>query len=180
MNKLLMCIIVLSTIISCKEQKVKGVGLIANRDTTNSIENNIYRCGDSMLAAFKRKDWITFVKYNHPNMTKRMGGAPAFAAFIKRQMDQIRDTVMSNIDLGNILQVVKTPKDEQCVVEQIIKMNLDGKTIDKKTYLVGESLDQGYTWTFFDATTQTGLTPRDIKPDVSAALKIPIALRGTE
>ncbi len=163
--------ITLFAAISCKEQNSSA--LSGRRESLNETEKNIYRCGDSMLAAFNRKDWMTFVKYNHPNMTRRMGGTTAFASFIAKQMDQIPDTVIRSVEMGKILQVVKTPEDEQCVVEQIIKMNLDGKIIDKKTHLVGESLDRGYNWTFFDASTKTGLTPEDIKPDVSKALKMP-------
>ena len=157
--------------ISCKEQN--GAILSARSEPTNDTEKSIYRCGDSMMAAFNRKDWTTFVKYNHPNMTKRMGGTAAFASFISKQMENIPDTLVKSVEMGKILQVVKTPKDEQCVVEQIIKMKLDGKVIDKKTFLVGESLDQGNSWTFFDASTKTGLTPEDIKPDISKELQLP-------
>ena len=171
MNKLMICLIAFFAAMSCKEQNTST--LSRRGEASNETERNIYRCGDSMLAAFNRKDWMTFVKYNHPNMTKRMGGNTSFASFISKQMDQIPDTVIKSVEMGKILQVVKTPKDEQCVVEQIIKMNLDGKTIDKKTYLIGESLDEGNNWTFFDASTKTGLTPQDIKPDVSKALKVP-------
>ena len=157
--------------ISCKEQN--GAILSARSEPTNDTEKSIYRCGDSMMAAFNRKDWTTFVKYNHPNMTKRMGGTAAFASFISKQMENIPDTLVKSVEMGKVLQVVKTPQDLQCVVEQIIKMNLDGRTIDKKTYLIGESLDQGNNWTFFDASTKTGLTPEDIKPDISKELQLP-------
>lgn len=173
MNKLLIGIMVLSMNVSCKEKKADRVASVRSGDRTNKTESNIYRCGDSMFAAFNRKDWMTFVKNNHPNMTRRMGGPASFASFISKQMSQIPDTAIAGIQMGDILQIVKTPKDEQCLVEQIIKMNLNGKIIDKKTYLIGESLDQGITWTFFDATTKTGLTPKDIKPDLSNELKIP-------
>jgi hypothetical protein len=54
-----------------------------------------------------------------------------------------------------------------------MKMELKGISLDKTTYLVGESLDNGNTWTFFDASTKTRLTPKDIKPDISTELKMP-------
>lgn len=155
---------------ACKEQ---NAGKNEKRAPKNETEENIYRSGDSMLAAFKRKDWSSFVKYNHPNMTQRMGGAEAFASFINMQMKQIPDTVVKSLIIGRILQVVRTAKDVQCVVEQYMKMEQQGATLDKTTYLVGESLDNGKSWTFFDASTKTGLLPKDIKPDISNELKIP-------
>jgi hypothetical protein len=171
MYKPLICIIALFALLSCTDQ---NRAIHAERSQSlNETEKNIYRCGDSMLAAFNRKDWTTFVKYNHPNMTRMMGGVASFASFISKQMDNIPDTVIKSVEMGKILQMVTTPKDLQCVVEQIIKMNLDGKIADKKTYLIGESLDKGNNWTFFDASTKTGLTPQDIKPDISQALKVP-------
>lgn len=140
---------------------------------TNETEKNIYRCGDSMLSAFKRKDWISFVKYNNPNMTRRMGGAEAFASFINTQMKQVPDSAIQNIALGKILQVVKTPVDMQCVVEQNMTMRSAGTTMEKTTYLIGESTDNGQNWTFFDASTKTMLSAKDIKPNLSDQLKIP-------
>jgi hypothetical protein len=159
--------------IACKGLNRETDETVSVREPANKTEENIYRCGDSMLAAFKRKDWVTFVKYNHPNMTSRMGGPEAFASFISVQMKQIPDSTIQSITIGKILQVVKTAKDEQCVVEQNMKMEQHGTTLDKTTYLVGESLDNGETWTFFDASTKTGLLPKDIKPDISNELQIP-------
>lgn len=143
------------------------------RESENEIEQNIYRSGDSMMAAFKRRDFKTFVKYNHPNMTKMMGGPEAFAAFIEQQMKQLPDTAIKNIEFGKILKVVKTPKDYQCLVEQNLKMEVEGVTLDRTTYLIGESLDKGKTWTFLDASTKSVINPKNIKPDISPELKIP-------
>lgn len=157
----------------CKEHHDDFNGYENERAARNETEKNIYRSGDSMLAAFKRRDWKTFVRYNHPNMTKKMGGAEAFASFIDIQMKQTPPGSIKNIRLGKILQVVDTPKDEQCVVEQNLIMELDGSSIYKTTYLIGESTDSGKTWTFFDASTKAGVLPKDIKPDLSDDLKIP-------
>lgn len=167
-------VIVLVLLVACKEQNRGTDKTVAVREASNKTEENIYRCGDSMLAAFRRKDWVTFVQYNHPNMTKRMGGPEAFASFISLQMKQIPDSAIESIAIGRILQVVTTPKDKQCVVEQHLKLQQQGRTLDKTTYLVGESLDNGETWTFFDASAKTGLLPKDIKPDISSDLQVPV------
>jgi hypothetical protein len=137
----------------------------------NQTEENIYRSADSMMAAFKRKDWATFAKYNHPAMAKMMGGPEAFASFINMQMQQVSDTVIKSMQPGKILQVVETDKDRQCVVEENTEMQINGMRILKTTYLIGESLDNGNTWTFLDAS--TGIAPAAIKKDISPKLNIP-------
>lgn len=180
MSKLLTGFLIVVLFAACKQQNNKTGKTELESVATNETEQNIYKSGDSMLAAFKRKDWIGFVKYNHPNMTKRMGGPEAFASFINTQMKQIPDPAVKDIALGKILQVVKTPEDEQCIVEQNMTLGLGGNTFNKTTYLIGESLDRGSTWTFFDASTKTTLSPIDIKPNLSPELKIPGAKKMTE
>jgi hypothetical protein len=163
----LYCFIIMNVGISCKNGADKP-----HHKPANQTEANIYRCSDSMLAAFKRKDWPAFAQFNHPAMMKMMGGQQAFASFIGEQMKQIPDTAIKKLETGKILQVVKTNKDQQCVVEQKMEMHLEGTTISSTTYLIGESLDGGKNWTFFDASTKA-MAPKDIKPDISPELKIP-------
>lgn len=172
MKRIFVGLIVLLLFSACNEHKDK----IENPRPTTKIEQDIYRSGDSMLAAFQRKDWATFVRYNHPNMVKRMGGTEAFASFINLQMKQIPDNAIKSISLGKILQIVKTAKDLQCVVEQNTKMELQGVPVDKTTYLIGKSVDNGDQWTFFDASTKTALLPKDIKADLSNQLRIPAVI----
>lgn len=146
---------------------------ITRKAPANELEKNIYRSADSMMAAFKRKDYETFARYNHPAMMKMMGGSANFVAFIKEQMKSIPDTAIKVIGAADILQVVKTANDQQCVVSQQMQMILEGIEINTTTYLVGESLDEGKSWTFFDASSSGLVTPKDIKPDISPELVIP-------
>jgi hypothetical protein len=145
----------------------------------NKTEANIYRSADSLLAAFKRKDWPTYIKYNHPSIIKLMGGEQSYAAFIKEQMKLIPDTAIKTIEAGKILQVIKTNNDQQCVVEQNMEIHTEGTRIISTTYLVGESLDGGKNWTFFDASV-SARAPKDIKPDISPELKIPAKKRDMQ
>ena len=52
-------------------------------------------------------------------------------------------------------------------------MELEGTRIISTSYLVGESLDKGKTWTFFDASNAGSVTPKDVKPNLSPGLNIP-------
>lgn len=150
------------------------------KKAANETEENIYRAADSMMAAFKRHDWKTFASYNHPSMLQMMGGPGHFVSFIKEQMKNIPDTAIKSMNAGDILQVVKTNDDMQCVLEQQMHMRMEGIDINTTTYLVGQSLDDGKTWTFFDAATNGLVTPKDIKPNLSPELKIPAQKKEVE
>ena len=144
-----------------------------SRKPANEIEANIYRSADSMMAAFRSKDWATFAKYNHPTMLQMKGGEEAFVSLLAMQMQQVPDSLIKNIEIGKILQVVKTSDDHQCVVEQNTIMEMEGTRISSTTYLLGESLNGGKNWTFFDATNSGAVKATDIKRNISNELKIP-------
>jgi uncharacterized protein YlzI (FlbEa/FlbD family) len=171
MRNILACFILLSLVASCRNN--------GNHSPRNRTEARIYRSVDSMLAAFKRNDFTTFVKYHNPGMVKMMGGEASFASFISEQMRQIPDTTIKKIEAGKILQVVRTNRDYQCIVEQITEIHTEGTKILSTTYLVGESVDGGKWWTFFDAST-SARAPKEIKPNLSPKLKIPQKKREME
>ncbi len=64
---LLYSFIILIVVTGCKN----GTGK-SGHNPANETEANIYRSADSMMAAFKRKDWPTFAHYNHRAMMKMM------------------------------------------------------------------------------------------------------------
>jgi hypothetical protein len=172
MKKILVLLTVCNIlIVSCKNNNKDAAA--DHRKPANDTEENIYNAADSMMSAFKNRDWPTFVHFNHPAMTHLMGGTDNFISFIQLQMKQIPDTAVKYIGTGNILQVVKTDKDQQCVVEQNMRMVLDSIQITSTSYLVGESLDDGKTWKFFDASNSGLITAKDIKPNLSPELKVP-------
>jgi hypothetical protein len=163
-------------VMACNNKKYSA----DHKEPANETEENIYNAADSMMTAFKNRDWPTFVRFNHPAMTNLMGGTENFISFIQVQMKQIPDTAVKYIGTGNILQVVKTDKDQQCVVEQNMKMVLDSIQITSTSYLVGESVDDGKTWKFFDASNSGLITAKDIKPNLSTELKIPAKKQETK
>jgi len=178
MKKLLFVLLIAATVASCTEgvkdgRETRKATAKDSRNPKNEVEENIYRSGDSMMQAFKAKDWATFAKYNHPTMLKMMGGEQSFIDLLSSQMEQIPDSSIKKLDMGKILQVVKTNTDHQCVVEQNMLMEMDGMRVTSTTYLVGESLNGGKSWTFFDASNSEQVKPTDIKPNLSAEIKVP-------
>jgi hypothetical protein len=178
MKKILFILLIISGTISCKEgvkdgSETRRAAAKDPRNPATETEENIYRSADSMLAAFKGKDWTTFAQYSHPAMIKMLGGQDAFVKLITAQMQQIPDTAVKSIGITKILQVVKTDQDQQCVVEQNMLMELSGMRITSTTYLVGESLNGGKSWTFFDASNGSVVKPKDLKPNLSPEIKVP-------
>jgi hypothetical protein len=106
-------------------------------------------------------------------MLKMVGGVEAFEKLLIDQMKQIPDTAIKSIGVGKILQVVKTDQDHQCVVEQNMLMHMQGMKLNSTTYLVGESLNGGKSWTFFDASSGGVVKPKDLKPNLSPEIIIP-------
>jgi hypothetical protein len=178
MKKVLVVFLFIVGFTSCKEGIKDGKELPEATaknplNPANEIEENIYRSGDSMMQAFKNKDWSTFAKFNHPAMLKMMGGEEAFAKLLASQMKEIPDTAIKKIEVGKILQIVKTAQDHQCVIEQNMLMEMEQTRITSTTYLVGESLNGGKSWTFFDASSEGMVKPTDIKPNLSPEIKVP-------
>jgi hypothetical protein len=167
MKKFLLILFLVAGVMACKE------GTKDPRNPANETEVNIYRSADSMMTAFKAKDWATFARYNHPAMVKMVGGQEAMINMIAQQMQQIPDTAIKSIGVGKILQVVKTEQDHQCVVEQNMLMEMQGRRLNSTTYLVGESLNGGKSWTFFDASSGGVVKPKDLKPNLSPEIMIP-------
>ncbi|TDH23078.1 hypothetical protein EXU57_18675 [Segetibacter sp. 3557_3] len=143
------------------------------RNPKNNTEKNIYRSADKMLLAFRNKDWETFMTYLHPNMIARLGGKDQMARLMTAQMKDVPDSAIKKLMVSRILQVKETPTDVQCIVEQQMMMHLQGAEVTSTTYLVGESLDHGKNWTFFDASNSGVASPGTIKPNLSPELKIP-------
>ncbi len=51
---------------------------------------------------------------------------------------------------------------------------MDKRRITTTTYLIGESKNNGNSWTFFDASNNGNIKPADIKPNLSSKFKIPV------
>ena len=151
-----------------------------NRKPANETEAAIYRSADSMMAAFKSREWMAFAKFTHPNMLRVMGGADNIAFMVKQQMQNVADSVIKTARVEKVLQVEKVDAELQCLVEEKIVMEMEGNRITTTSYLVGESLNQGKSWTFFDASNDGKIKPIDIKPNLSPGIKIPAKKQQTE
>ncbi len=136
------------------------------------VKTNIQACADSLAAAFKSKNWELFTRYSYPALIGSIGGKKEFIAYVSQTFMQIPDSAVKKYETGRILQVVKTSRDFQTVIELNSVIELQGMRITTTSYMIGESWDGGLFWTFFDSQSDA-LAATQIKPDLSEQLIIP-------
>ncbi len=139
---------------------------------TSFAKANMRRCADSLVYGFKTRDPELFTRYTYPALIGSMGGKDAYIRYISKVFMQIPDSAWKSYETGNILQVVKTARDLQTVIEFKSVIEWNGKRIRTTSYMVGESWNGGLYWTFFDAQNDV-MIARQIKPDLSEQLVIP-------
>jgi hypothetical protein len=137
-----------------------------------SMAPYIRAAADSMTAAFGRKDFKTFAKYNNATLVEMLGGEESFANFIDTQVSSLKDVSFNQIRAGRILRVLADAKPRQCIVEQCSEINYQGNYISVISHLVGTS-DNGRDWRFADGNSDSGRDIKTLIPDISPALTIP-------
>jgi len=159
-----------------------GLVLLADMQLNAQIDsatlaNRIYSAEDSMMAIFKRKDWTAYAEYMHPVLIQLLGGKEKF---IKTMQDLkiLEEAEVQAYKKGKILQLVKTEKDYQCIVETFMQMEVAGNLFSGSSYDIGVSAD-GKTWTFFRI--EETITPAQIRqlfPNLHSNFKLPKAQRA--
>ncbi len=139
---------------------------------TSFAKMNLLRCADSMAQGFRSKDWEKLARYSYPAMIGRMGGKKGFIDYLSQQFTQVPDSAWKRYEPGKILQVIKTEKDLQAVIEHHSVLEWQGMRISSVSCLVGESWSAGVFWTFFDPQGDV-LAAKVIKPDLSNEIIIP-------
>lgn len=140
---------------------------------------NIRQCADSLVSAFKKKNWEQFILYNNPAMVGTIGGKDEFMSYIKTMFAQIPDSAWKQYEPGKILQVLKTGGDLQSVIELKSKLEWEGRRITTISHLIGQSWNGGLFWTFFENDGDR-TSAQLIKPDLSDDLIIPKKIEKTE
>ena len=139
---------------------------------TAFAKKNIRQCADSLASGFMTKNWEKFTRYNYPGLIGSMGGKNEFIRYMAVLFSAIPDSAWKLYEPGKILQVLKTGRDLQTVIELKSIIEWEGRRITSVTHLVGESWDGGLFWTFFDSEGDRS-SALHIKPDISEQLIIP-------
>jgi hypothetical protein len=160
------------TPITCILVLVLAASAHAQADSA-SIVPRIRAAADSMLAAFKEKDYRTFARFNNEKLVETLGGPDNFAAFLDQQIKSMEGLAFTEIRTGRIIRVVPYRNTWQCIVEQQSQVNLPGQVISSISHLVGLSTDGGNTWHFADANQGSLDQFRTIMPELNPAMPIP-------
>ena len=139
---------------------------------TSFIKTNIRHCADSLTHGFKTQNWDIFTRYSYPAMVATFGGTKEFRNYIQQMFGQAPDTAWKKYEAGKILQVIKTDRDYQAIIELKTIIEWQGSRITTTSHLVGESWDGGMFWTFFDSQGDRAAA-KMIHPGLSEQLTIP-------
>lgn len=147
------------------------LGLRAQFDTS-FVEKNLLRCADSLTAGFKTKNWEQFTRYSYPAMVASLGGTAAFSNYIAQMFGQVPASAWKKYEPGKVLQLIKTGRDYQAIIELKTILEWEGNLVHSTTHLVGSSWDGGLFWTFFDSQGEERAA-RQIMPELDPQLRIP-------
>jgi hypothetical protein len=143
----------------------------AQFDTTFA-KSNIRRCADSLVRGFRTRNWELYARYSYPAMIGTMGGTKEFISYISGMFSQVPDSAWKLYEPGHVLQVIKTERDLQAIIELNSLVEWQGIRATSTAYLIAESWDGGMFWTFFDSQADAKAV-KIIKPDLSDQLVIP-------
>ncbi len=143
------------------------------QEDSASISPRIRSAADSMLSAFRQKDFRTFARFNNEKLLDMLGGAENFAVFMDQQMKSMEGIEFTVIRAGRIIRVTPYKDTWQCILEQQTQISAQGTVISSVTHLVGVSTNRGYSWRFIDANQGSPEQFRDIMPELNPAMPVP-------
>lgn len=141
---------------------------------TSALTKKIYIAEDSMMALFKRKDWIKYADYMNPVIIKLMGGKEQFIKTMQG-LKVLEEADVQVYKKGKILELAKMENEYQCIVETFMQMQVAGTVFSGSSYDIGVSAD-GKTWTFFRI--EETISPdqiRQLLPNLNPKFKLPKA-----
>lgn len=125
---------------------------------------------DSLLRSYHDSDLTSYTDLSYPGVIEYYGGRKNFVQYVNRskaiQAAELREEV-------RLVQLVSNAVEWQCVVQKVSENIVDNRKASIITYLIGQSTDNGRSWTFFDVATNPVRNVSDIMPDVFDTLIIP-------
>lgn len=137
--------------------------------------DSLYKQANSMLSAFKAGDHKTLLHYTHPNLIEYMGGSVK-ALEILRMATETLETRKVNIkkaEMGKITQNVLYNKTIQCVIPQIMEMQVGETNAKSISYIFCISYNEGKEWYFINADKEKEKSLRNLIPGISDKIIIP-------
>ncbi len=128
---------------------------------------------DSLIRAYEFQNWDTYLSLSYSGAVKYYGGKAGYLQHVQRARKKDEDLIDQPMPTFKIIQLENDIDEWQCVVEKTTSRLLDGKPSMVISYLLGQSLDDGLTWKFFDVSQNAVSNVIYMMPDVFTNLAIP-------
>ncbi|MEO8582221.1 MAG: hypothetical protein ABI415_00420 [Flavitalea sp.] len=140
----------------------------------NSIATiHAIKFADSLNQAFKKNDWNDYLSISYPGVIKYYGGTRDFKEYIARTRNINSSIANESPEKVQVVQMVNQINEWQCVVEKTRSTMIDGKKAQIVSYMVGQSMDEGNTWKYFDVAYSSPENLVYIMPDIFHNISVP-------
>jgi hypothetical protein len=138
-----------------------------------SLIPGIRAAADSMTTAFRNKDFTTFAHFNNTRLMDMLGGESGFVEFMEKQIELLKDVSFTEMKAGRVIRVLTCNGTQQCIIEQLSEIKMEGIVVSSVSHLVGLSVDGGKSWRFADANNGTKEEFASIMPELCPTMLIP-------
>jgi hypothetical protein len=121
------------------------------------------------------RNYDDFLNYMYPDAIPKMGGRENIIKMIKDgqvEMEQ-NGTKIISVEFGEPSEILTKNNTLQCILPQMITLQVKGGTLKSKASLFAISSDNGNNWTFLDVTRKTKEQLKQIIPIFHKGLDIP-------
>lgn len=139
---------------------------------TSFAKQRMRQYADSLVTGFKTRNWDMYARYTNPAIIGSVGGRYEFVVLVREMFANVPDSAWKKYEAGNILQILKSGKDLQGIIELHSIVEWQGVRVTATAYLIGESWNNGLTWTFFDSHGDANGS-RVLMPSLSPDLVVP-------
>lgn len=149
------------------------VQLKAQADTSLSAQRALL-FADSLLNAFRCNNLNQYIALSYPGIIKYYGGKNSFLEFVQRARMMVGSSTRQAMhEKIAIIQLQRHSLEWQCVVRKTAETLIDGRKAQVVSYMVGQSTDDGLSWTYFDVALNSVEHLIYIMPDIFDTLSIP-------
>jgi hypothetical protein len=142
---------------------------ISAQSTRAIVAQRALAYADSLLNAFQNNRSGQYTEMSYPGVITYYGGIRNYQQYVERA----RALSDSAHEKTEIAQLLNNNNEWQCVIKKTHPRIIDGKKAYIVSYLVGQSIDSGMTWKYFDVAFNSVANIAYIMPDKFESLTIP-------
>lgn len=141
----------------------------------NSYREQILDNARKLSKAFTSRDYNTIADYTYPGILELVGGKVEMLKKLESDTKEMeaKGVKVISVTIGEPSDIYETEKEIQCILPQIITMEVPKGTMEAKSTLIAISSDNGKTWYFIDTSGNDIETIRKMLPNVSPEINLP-------